>query len=186
SWSTHHFYHADGGGNVTYMVDGGQAMVATYRYDPFGNTISSSGTQASANVYRFSSKEIYVNTGIYYYGYRFYDPNLQRWLNRDPLADVGFKFVRALPVPRVFGESNLYTFVMNDGVNNIDSYGLLECGLRHGRNCDAEKIACAINGGIICGTFCALMGEGPWCLVPCGVTYAAICAQQYDDCIHGR
>ena len=47
SWSTHHFYHADGGGDVTYMVDGSQAMVASYRYDPFGNTISSSGTQAS-------------------------------------------------------------------------------------------------------------------------------------------
>jgi RHS repeat-associated protein len=61
--------------------------VSNYRYDPFGNTISSSGTLASANVYRFSSKEIHVNSGMYYYGYRFYDPNLQRWINRDPIVD---------------------------------------------------------------------------------------------------
>src|SRR2546425_3618583 len=71
------------------MVNSSQSKMASYRYDPFGNTISSSGTQASANVYRFSSKEIHVNTGIYYYGYRFYDPNLQRWLNRDPMGEVG-------------------------------------------------------------------------------------------------
>src|SRR2546429_9937025 len=36
---------------------------------------------ASANVYRFSSKEIHVTSGLYCYGYRFYDPNLQRWPN---------------------------------------------------------------------------------------------------------
>jgi hypothetical protein len=29
------------------------------------------------------------NSGLYYYGYRFYDPNLQRWLNRDPLEERG-------------------------------------------------------------------------------------------------
>src|SRR5205809_628292 len=89
SWTNHNFYHADGSGNVTYLVNSSQSMVASYRYDPFGNTISSSGTLASVNVYRFSSKEIHVNSGIYYYGYRFYDPNLQRWLNRDPIDEGG-------------------------------------------------------------------------------------------------
>src|SRR5438128_2573342 len=124
SWNTHHFYHADGGGNVTYMVDGSQAMVASYRYDPFGNTISSSGTQASANVYRFSSKEIHVNIGIYYYGYRFYDPNLQRWLNRDPIGELGFTVIpRARPV-RSPNKSNLYYFLANEPINHIDPYGL--------------------------------------------------------------
>src|SRR5205809_5140641 len=43
------------------------------------------------NVYRFSSKEIHVNSGLYYYGYRWYAPNLQRWLNRDPLGEPGFE-----------------------------------------------------------------------------------------------
>ena len=64
-------------------------MVASYRYDPFGNTLSQSGTLADANVYRFSSKEIHTNSGMYYYGYRFYDPSLQRWLNRTRLGKPG-------------------------------------------------------------------------------------------------
>jgi RHS repeat-associated protein len=89
NWYTHNCFHADGNGNVTYLVDSSQAKAASYRYDPYGNTISSSGSLASANVYRFSSKEIHANSGLYYYGYRWYDPNLQRWLNRDPVGDEG-------------------------------------------------------------------------------------------------
>jgi hypothetical protein len=62
NWSTHNCYHADGNGNITYLVNSSQALAASYRYDPFGNTISSSGTLASANVYRFSSKKVSVLT----------------------------------------------------------------------------------------------------------------------------
>ncbi len=91
SWSGHNFYHADGNGNVTMLIDnaGTPNVTATYRYDPYGNSITATGTNAANNVYRFSSKEFHVNSGMYYYGYRFYDPNVQRWLNRDPLGDGG-------------------------------------------------------------------------------------------------
>src|SRR5207247_11055628 len=40
TWANHNYYHADGNGNITYMVNSSQSMVATYRYDPFGNPIS--------------------------------------------------------------------------------------------------------------------------------------------------
>src|SRR5256884_2575542 len=110
--SPNNFYHADGGGNITYMVNTNQAMVATYRYDPYGNTISSSGTLASLNLYRFSSKEVdpnYTDSGLYYYGYRWYDPNLQRWPNRDPIEERG--------------GINLYGFVSNDPITWVDYIG---------------------------------------------------------------
>ena len=110
SFTNHNYYHADGNGNITYMVDTNQSMVATYRYDPFGNSISSSGTLASANVYRFSSKERHNNSGMYYYGYRWYDPNLQRWLNRDPIQEEG--------------GINLYGFVRNSPFSVVDAEGL--------------------------------------------------------------
>ncbi len=41
-------------------------VTATYRYDPFGNTITTTGTNAANNVYRFSSKERHANSGMYY------------------------------------------------------------------------------------------------------------------------
>ena len=110
NWTDHAYYFADGNGNVTYMLDSSQSMVASYRYDPFGNMISSSGTLADDNVYRFSSKEIHVNSGMYYYLYRFYDPNLQRWINRDPIGERG--------------GFNLYVFVHNEILNRVDLFGL--------------------------------------------------------------
>ncbi|MBI3850013.1 MAG: RHS repeat-associated core domain-containing protein, partial [Verrucomicrobia bacterium] len=110
SWTNHNVYHADGNGNVTYMLNSSQSVVANYRYDPFGNAITASGTLSGANVYRFSSKEIHVNSGLYYYGYRFYHPNLQRWLNRDPIGERG--------------GLNLFEFAGNDPVDLFDRFGL--------------------------------------------------------------
>jgi len=88
--------------------------------------ITMSGGLASANLYRFSSKEFMYNSGLYYYGYRFDDPNLQRWLNRDPLGEVGVEVMLA----KGDGASlegdwpNLYTFALNNPVGFTDSLGL--------------------------------------------------------------
>jgi RHS repeat-associated protein len=110
TWTNHAYYHADGNGNVTYMIDNSQSMVASYRYDPFGNTISKSGTICDDNIYRFSSKEIHVNSGMYYFLYRFYDPNLQRWINRDPIGEIA--------------DLNLYRFTGNSPLAYVDALGL--------------------------------------------------------------
>src|ERR1044071_706424 len=112
TWSGHNFYHAAGGGNVTQFIDnsGTPKVTATSRSDTFGNSISSTGTNAANNVKRFSSKERHANSGMYYYGSRFYDPNLQRWLNRDLIAEDG--------------GINLYGFVGNRPNIWVDPYGL--------------------------------------------------------------
>ncbi|MBI2925985.1 MAG: hypothetical protein HYY24_09800 [Verrucomicrobia bacterium] len=104
------YYHADGNGNITYLAGTSGAADAAYKYDPFGRTLASTGTYAVANVYRFSSKEVHVKSGMYYYGYRFYDPNVQRWLSRDPIGEPG--------------GLNLYGYVANNPVNVIDPKGL--------------------------------------------------------------
>jgi len=106
----HAYYHADGNGNITCLVAQDGSVVAQYAYDPFGNILAMSGTLASANLYRFSSKEYHPNSGLVYYLYRYYDPNLQRWLNRDPIGER-----RGL---------NLFTFVDNGPTLAVDTDGL--------------------------------------------------------------
>jgi RHS repeat-associated protein len=64
---------------------------------------------AYVNTYRFSSKEWNDNAGLYYYLYRFYDPNLQRWPNHDPIEEKG--------------GINLYKFIANNPENAVDSFG---------------------------------------------------------------
>jgi RHS repeat-associated protein len=110
SANVHAFYHADPNGNITALINGAQILVAKYEYDPFGAILSSCGSLADANLYRFSSKEFHPNSGLVYYLRRFYDSNLQRWLNRDPFGEEsGF---------------NLYTCVQNDPVLFVDAFGL--------------------------------------------------------------
>jgi RHS repeat-associated protein len=104
------YYHTDGNGNVTMLVNGAGGMVAKYLYDSYGNTLGMWGTLTSANTYRYASKEIDLKSGQYYYGYRYYQPNLQRWLNRDPIAEAG--------------GIDLYKFVGNSPINWIDPFGL--------------------------------------------------------------
>ncbi len=105
-----YFFHTDGSGNITALMDGYQRIVARYEYDPFGRMIGKWGTLADANRYRFSTKEFIPQAGIYQYGYRFYEPNFQRWLNRDPIQEVG--------------GINLYEFTANSAINRVDLFGL--------------------------------------------------------------
>ncbi|MCW5555347.1 MAG: RHS repeat-associated core domain-containing protein [Verrucomicrobiae bacterium] len=104
-----------------------QTAAASYRYDPYGNTITSSGVLSSVNKYRFSSKELMAGgvNGIYSYGYRFYDPVVQRWLNRDSFGERGFEVLRrGRPNVRGSDGPNLYTFVRNKPVSAVDAFGL--------------------------------------------------------------
>jgi RHS repeat-associated protein len=143
NWSTHSYYHADGNGNITYLLNAGQSMVANYKYDAYGNTLASSGSLAGANNYRFSSKErisvqdIY-GSELYYYGYRFYQPSLQRWLTRDPLDELGFDLILVISMEMSVANAgdptppdaymvelfNQYAFVLNSPTATVDVFGL--------------------------------------------------------------
>jgi RHS repeat-associated protein len=110
NFTDHNYYHADGNGNITYLETSAQGLAASYRYDAFGNTLSSSGTYATANTYRFSSKEWMSSVNGYYYLYRFYRPDLQRWPNRDPIEELG--------------GLNLFAYTDNTPIDEVDPLGL--------------------------------------------------------------
>jgi RHS repeat-associated protein len=103
-------YTYDANGNVTDLVDANGDTVAHYEYSPFGELIRATGPAATTNPWRFSTKYADPETGLYYYGYRYYSPGLGRWLSRDPIGERG--------------GPNLYGFAGNTGVNRVDSFGL--------------------------------------------------------------
>ena len=99
----------DNNGNITKYVDANGNVVASYTYDAFGKLIAKAGALADFFRHRFSTKYFDAETGLYYYGYRFYHTVLMRWLNRDPIAENG--------------GLNLYGFCGNDTLCSIDPYG---------------------------------------------------------------
>jgi RHS repeat-associated protein len=110
STSQHFYYDDDGAGNITGLFDTNLNQVAYYLYDPFGNTIFASGPMATVNPYRSFSKELLLNPGVLYFGRRFYDPVLQRFVNQDPIQELG--------------GINMYRFVRNSPLSRIDPWGL--------------------------------------------------------------
>ncbi|NQU11250.1 DUF2235 domain-containing protein, partial [bacterium] len=106
-----HYAIADAGGNVTALVaaDTGE-LSAVYEYAPYGALLRATGPAASLNPIRHASKLADLETGLAYYGHRYYSPDLGRWLSRDPLAENG--------------GVNLYAFLGNDPVNYTDPLGL--------------------------------------------------------------
>nr|NQU91665.1 RHS repeat-associated core domain-containing protein [Bacteroidota bacterium] len=89
-------------------------------YDAFGNTMEEAGINHSD--FGFSSKELDDATELYNFGGRYYAPDENRWMTRDPVGfEAGF---------------NLYEFVGNNPVMFIDPYGYrgippdIEQGLR--------------------------------------------------------
>jgi len=104
------YYHSDALGNVVTLVDRYQTLEGRYLYDPYGNSLGIWGPYANVNRYRYASKEFLPLYGIYNFGARYYDPNLQRFLNRDPSGESG--------------GINLYDFVCNNPLNTVDPLGL--------------------------------------------------------------
>jgi RHS repeat-associated protein len=107
---TYHAVH-DGNGNLTALAAAaGGATVAEYEYDPFGNLLRSSGRYGKENPFRFAGKYLDVETGLHYYGFRYYSASLGRFINRDPIGEAG--------------GLNIYGFANNDGINGGDLFGL--------------------------------------------------------------
>lgn len=104
------FYCYDANGNVTELVGTNGTTVATYVYDPYGNLVSASGGESTRNPFRFSTKYFDGETDLYYYGLRYFSPDLGRFPNRDPIAEQGGLL--------------LYGFGLNNPINGVDPFGL--------------------------------------------------------------
>ncbi|MBO4288391.1 MAG: RHS repeat-associated core domain-containing protein [Kiritimatiellae bacterium] len=103
----------DNNGNITRYMDANGSVVACYTYDAFGNIIAKSGRLADFFRHRFSTEYFDAETGLYYYGYRFYHPVLMRWLNRDTIEEDG--------------GVNIYSFCRNNPIYQIDRLGAITC-----------------------------------------------------------
>jgi len=89
--------------------------VQQYDYDSFGNIKSTPFWIKQP--YTFTGREFDYETGLYYYRARYYDPQVGRFITRDPIGFVG--------------GINQYVYTRNNPINLIDPWGLWSENVHH-------------------------------------------------------
>ena len=104
------YYHPDHLGSSSYITNLDGEVVQHIEYVPFGEVFIEERNSIWNTPYLFNAKEFDEETGLYYYGARYYDPHLSLWMSTDALKEK---------VPNVssyaYTENNPITYVDPDG-----------------------------------------------------------------------
>jgi RHS repeat-associated protein len=155
-----YYYTTDAQGSVIALTDSTQALAATYTYDPWGNTTSSTGALATTNPWHYAGSYTDTATGYLKLGARYYNPTTGRFTQPDPASLYGG-----------------YAYAGDNPVNNVDPMGQswwnpLQWGIWSNagvRGCVADG---AGGGGIII-TYGWFFGPMDWGLA--GITAGGSC-----------
>jgi len=109
-------YPTDQIGSTRLVTDDMGNMVYAAAHDPYGGV-----QQTWVNVFnpelKFSGKEQDAESGLYYFGARYYDPTLYRFLSPDPMFDASL-------MKSDTQQWNLYSYCKNNPMSFIDFGGM--------------------------------------------------------------
>jgi len=112
-----YYYHSDHLGSTSYMTDNAGELSQHLEYLPFGEVFVEN--RNDDNIYQtpylFNGKELDEETGLYYFGARYYDPELSNWLSIDPLA---YQYTSWSPYN--YTKNNPIKIIDPDGRDTID------------------------------------------------------------------
>ena len=100
------YLHYNWRGDVVLVTGDNEEILQKYEYEAFGKQLNAISID---NDYQFSTKEFNEDSGLQYFGRRFYDPELGRFINPDPLWFID--------------GHNKYNFCLNNPIRFIDSLG---------------------------------------------------------------
>jgi RHS repeat-associated protein len=126
---TNLFYSRDHLGSVREVTDANGALVARYDYDAWGRRTQVFGTYEAD--WGYAGYFVHRASRLNLTWYRAYDPDLGRWVSRDPIGEIG--------------GINLFKYVENNPISNTDKLGL---------RCEKETAAVAAAAYAV-GTNCS-------------------------------
>jgi len=105
-----YYYHPDHLGSASYISDASGLATQHIEYFPFGEVFVEENVGTFKSMYKFNAKELDDESGLYYYGARYYDPRSSVFLGVDPMSD---KFPGWSP----------YTYTLDNPIRFIDIDG---------------------------------------------------------------
>jgi RHS repeat-associated protein len=131
-----YYYHGDHLGSAQVVTDYRGEVYEHIEYTPYGELWVEHAPNVEATPFRFTGKERDSETGLYYYGARYLNPQTGMWLSADPamgeyiplapINDEARKYNENLPgMGGVFNTINLhvYHYAGNNPVKYIDPDG---------------------------------------------------------------
>ena len=104
------YYHPDHLGSSSYITNLDGEVSQHIEYVPFGEVFIEERNNTWNTPYLFNAKELDEETGMYYYGARYYEPRLSLWMTVDPMEEN-------LP------SSSTYSYAANNPIRFIDMEG---------------------------------------------------------------
>jgi RHS repeat-associated protein len=105
-----YYYHSDHLGSASLITNLDGEVVQHVEYVPFGEVFIEERNNKWNTPYLFNAKELDEETGLYYYGARYYDSRTSVWLSTDPLQEK-------------YPNISTYVYCLNNPVNAVDLQG---------------------------------------------------------------
>jgi len=118
------YYHTDHLGSSGYVTDKKGEFYEHTEYTSSGESWVNEKVTGNANLpYKYTSKEMDAETGLYYYGARYYDARTSRWISTDPILE---SYLAGEPNEGIYDSSNLnlYSYVSNKPIRKNDPTGM--------------------------------------------------------------
>ena len=114
------YYHPDHLGSSSYITNLDGEVVQHIEYVPFGEVFIEERNNTWNTPYLFNAKEYDEETGMYYYGARYYEPRISLWMSVDPISNFD---------PR--NRENYFDGEHNDGVYNYRNLNPIFIAINH-------------------------------------------------------
>ena len=104
------FYHPDHLGSSSFITNLDGEVVQHIKYVPFGEVFIEERNNLWNTPYLFNAKEFDEETGLYYYGGRYYDSKISIWISTDPSQEK-------------YADITSYCYTFNNPIRFIDPDG---------------------------------------------------------------